>query len=322
MPQQRNDKELDDLDRTLIAELRADPRHPYATLGSSMGVTGMTAATRLRRLRRADLIRFRVHPNLEALGVPTEILGLMQVETDAIPSCSDVLAASPHVFRVDQITGEYDLSFLAAFSSERAIGGFVRDMRTIPGVRRFVLHHQLQRIKDEEGWAAVFQDERSREVEQLYELAVGVEVPEALRPHLSTAAEWSRAVGEADAETLEQLSAPDIVFTVMPPRAGAGTYTGLDQVLEAASRNNFWHLWQRVLQVSEGPPPFTMVVDLVATVERTRGQVRTALTRLSFEFAGDRIQRVVNMGQFDLPDVAEVDALVLANEQLASEDQR
>ena len=231
----------------------------------------------------------------------------------ALGSCSDALAASPHVLRVDQITGEYDLSFLAAFSSERAVGGFVRDVRTIPGVRRLVLHHQLQRIKDEEGWAAVFRDESSRDEGQLYEVAAEVEVPRALRSQLAAAAEWSRAVGEADAETLQELSAPGIVFTVMPPKAGAGTYTGLEEVLEAARRNNFRHLWQRVLDVGEGPEPFTMVVDLLATVERTRGQVRTALARLAFDFAGDRIQRVVNMGQFDLPDVEEIDALVLAN---------
>ena len=232
----------------------------------------------------------------------------------ALGSCSDALAASPHVLRVDQITGEYDLSFLAAFSSERAVGGFVRDVRTIPGVRRLVLHHQLQRIKDEEGWAAVFRDESSRDEGQLYEVAAGVEVPRALRSQLAAAAEWSRAVGEADAETLQELSAPGIVFTVMPPKAGAGTYTGARRGARGRQEKQLpAPLAASPGRDGEGPEPFTMVVDLLATVERTRGQVRTALARLAFDFAGDRIQRVVNMGQFDLPDVEEIDALVLAN---------
>lgn len=302
---------LDDLDQTLIAELRIEPRLAYATLGTRMGVTGMTAATRLQRLRQANLIRFQVRPNLEAFGLSTQILGMMQVDTDALASCTDALSTSPNVLRVDHIAGEYDVAFLAAFSSEAAIGSFVREMRTIPGVRRLVLHHELERIKDEDGWAAVFDDGRGDEVEQLDEVAPGVEVPDELRSYLSVAANWSRAVAEADAEVLRRFSDPDIVFTVVPPVRGAGRYAGLDEVVRAANRNELRGFWQRVLSVSTGPEPFTMVVDLIGTAEQKDGRVRSRFTRLAFEFsAPDRIKRAVNLGQLDLADIEEADELV------------
>src|SRR5512140_1919348 len=70
--QDLTNSKLDALDRKLIAELQGDARLAYAALGAKLGVTGMTAANRLQRLRQSDLLRFRVTPNFEAYGLTTE----------------------------------------------------------------------------------------------------------------------------------------------------------------------------------------------------------------------------------------------------------
>ena len=139
---------MDQLDRQLIEELQADPRLAYATLGTRLGVTGMTAANRLQRLRQAGLVKLRVTPNLKGCDLTTEVIGLIQAEVGALAPSVDVLRASPYVLRIDHVTGEYDLTFTAAFPSETAMGMLVRDVQSVVGVRRLVVHHRLETVKD------------------------------------------------------------------------------------------------------------------------------------------------------------------------------
>ena len=58
---------MDDLDRGVIAALRSDPRISYAALGKQLGVSGMTAATRLNRLRGADVLWCRALPRSSSI---------------------------------------------------------------------------------------------------------------------------------------------------------------------------------------------------------------------------------------------------------------
>src|SRR5437773_1872206 len=72
--------DLDDLDRGVIAELQQDSRVSYAALGKQLGVSGMTAATRLNRLRSSGVLWCKALPNLQKLGLSTEVFGYVQTE--------------------------------------------------------------------------------------------------------------------------------------------------------------------------------------------------------------------------------------------------
>src|SRR5438094_4557999 len=105
------DTRIDDLDRRLIADLGPDPRISYADLGKRLGVSGMTAATRLSRLRGAGLLQIRVTPEFSELGLTTEVLGFVQVEIAALPAVIGVLRSSPFVLEITRVVGEFDLGF-------------------------------------------------------------------------------------------------------------------------------------------------------------------------------------------------------------------
>src|SRR5437588_614747 len=66
---------MDELDRRVVAALRVDPRISYAALGKQLGVSGMTAATRLNRLRASGMLICSAEPNLALHGLTTEVLG-------------------------------------------------------------------------------------------------------------------------------------------------------------------------------------------------------------------------------------------------------
>lgn len=311
MPKDRTEEQdspaagrLDDLDRRLIAELQTDPRLPYATLGAQLGVTGMTAANRLQRLRQAGLMRIVAVPNFDACGLTTEILGLAQVELGAQNDCLAVLRASPFVIRIQRVTGEYDLSFAAAFPSETAMGALIRDLQSIPGVRRLVVHHRLETVKDEEGWSAVWA-EASPPKEVTYEIAPGVRVPDHLRGKVELAATWLDAFVMGKTEKLKDLSEPDVVFTIMPPQIGAGTFDGW-QAVEAESRlagTIYRHLWHRIIGVDEATEPYAILIDAFNTAERAKGAVRTGFARMAFAFRGNRVTRVLSLGQIELANI-------------------
>jgi DNA-binding Lrp family transcriptional regulator len=299
------ESQLDDLDRGVIAELRADPRISYAALGKQLGVSGMTAATRLNRLRSADLLWCRALPNFQKLDLATQVFGYVQVDLSALGMIVETLHRSPYVLRIDRVAGEFDLSFHAAFHAETELGLLVRELQAVTGMRRLVVHHVLDTVKETDGWSAVFAESVAHE-EALYELAPGARVPAGLEPKLALAAAWVDALVRADRERLRDLSGPGIVFTIMPPHPSAGTWEGLEAVQGQAERTHhaYRHLWYRVIAVAEAHEPHAIVVDALSPVETQRGRVGTAFSRMAFGVSNGRVERVTSVGQMEIPDVS------------------
>ena len=107
--------------------------------------------------------------------------------------------------------------------------------------------------------------------------------------------------------TLRALSTEDVVFTIMEPHQGAGTYSGWNEVAEESrvAASIYRHLWHRIVGVHEARAPYDVMIDAYNTAERRRGAVRQAFTRQAYGFQGDRVHRVLTLGDLDLHDVPE-----------------
>lgn len=295
---------FDELDRRLLAELGADPRASYAALGQRLGVTGMTAANRLQRLRSSGLVRLRAVPNLRECGLETSILGLVKTNLPALESVQAALTAWPYVLSVYRVTGEFDLAFEAAFPNEPAMGDLVREVQSVAGVQQLVVHHRIETVRDDDGWRAVLSEGESRQ-ESPFELAPGTVVPRHLQQAVAVAGNWVDALAAADIPRLQRISAPGISFTIMPPHPSAGIFEGMEALERQAHRTRraYNKLWYRLIGVNEGKPPFAVVLDALSPVEDSRGQVGTRFSRMAFAFQDGRVSRVVSLGQMDLPEV-------------------
>jgi DNA-binding Lrp family transcriptional regulator len=292
---------MDDLDRRLITELRPDPRISYADLGKRLGVSGMTAATRLNRLRDAGLLHIRAVPDFAQLRMTTEVRGYAQVEMAALPGIVEALQASPYVLEVDRITGEFDLAFHAVVPVEVVLGGLVRELQALEGMRRLVVHHVLESAKRDDGWSAVFVETTPPE-DVGYEVAPGARVPRHLEGRLTLAATWVDALAKADLPRLRQLSDERIVFTIMPPHPSEGTFDGIEAVEHQAERTRraYRRLWYRIIDVNEATEPYALVIDALSPVETSRGRVGTAFSRMAFGFADGKVACVTSLGQMEL----------------------
>jgi len=126
---------MDDVDRQLIALLRADARTPVATLAKRLGVSRGTVQNRIERLmRQGEVLGFtlRLPPQAEAQRVRAVMA--IAVEGERSSAVVAALRGFPEIEAVHTTNGRWDLlaelsaDSLAAFS--RALDG----IRQIKGI--------------------------------------------------------------------------------------------------------------------------------------------------------------------------------------------
>ncbi len=112
------DRQLDDLDRALLALLATDGRAAMAELGRRVGLSRTAVLARVQRLERTGVIR-GYHADVV---LPTDVaahrarVGIV-LRTADVPGYVGRLRALPGVTEAETVTGEYDLIALVAAPS-------------------------------------------------------------------------------------------------------------------------------------------------------------------------------------------------------------
>jgi DNA-binding Lrp family transcriptional regulator len=108
---------LDELDLRLVTALQGRPRADWSEIGAALGVDPSTAARRWARLSSTGRAWFSCYP-VSIEGLP---LIVAFVEIDCAPGrlyeVAAELAADPHVFTVEHVTGSRDLELTCVFGS-------------------------------------------------------------------------------------------------------------------------------------------------------------------------------------------------------------
>jgi DNA-binding Lrp family transcriptional regulator len=103
-------RELDDLDRRLIAELRTNGREPVASLAKSLGVTRATVNNRLARLVASGTVMgFTVRIREEAETDVIRAITLIEVEGRSTDDVIRKLRGFPQVQALHSTNGGWDL---------------------------------------------------------------------------------------------------------------------------------------------------------------------------------------------------------------------
>ena len=112
------DRQLDDLDRRVLAHLAADGRASMADLGRAVGLSRTAVLARVQRLERAGVIRgYRADVALPgAAGAHRARVGIV-VRTADVAGYVRGLSALPGVAEIETVTGEYDLMVLVTAPS-------------------------------------------------------------------------------------------------------------------------------------------------------------------------------------------------------------
>ncbi|TQM14365.1 AsnC family transcriptional regulator [Pseudonocardia kunmingensis] len=112
------DRQLDDLDRKVLALLAADGRASMADLGRAVGLSRTAVLARVQRLEREGVVRGYhaeiVLPGSEAAHRAR--VGIV-IRTPDVAGYVRRLSALPGVTGIETVTGEYDLMVLVTASS-------------------------------------------------------------------------------------------------------------------------------------------------------------------------------------------------------------
>jgi Lrp/AsnC family leucine-responsive transcriptional regulator len=131
-------RQLDDLDRALLALLAADGRATMAQLGRGVGLSRTAVLARVQRLERSGVIRgYRAEVVLPDEPAPHRARVGIVIRTPDVAGYVRRLMAQPGMAEVETVAGEYDLvALLAAASAEEldtvldTISGWRETVRT------------------------------------------------------------------------------------------------------------------------------------------------------------------------------------------------
>jgi Lrp/AsnC family transcriptional regulator for asnA, asnC and gidA len=141
---------LDGLDRELILQLQKNGRQSNIKLASELGVSERTIRNRINSLLKKRMIKITSIPNLEALGY--DFIGMvgLQIQLASLRTITKTLSDQPNICYLANITGRYDLLFIAVAKSSREFATFMENIvSTIPGILRTETFVNLHLYKGE-----------------------------------------------------------------------------------------------------------------------------------------------------------------------------
>jgi len=127
---------LDEVDRGIIAALRADGRAGNSAVAKQLGVTEGTVRQRIKKLLEAGLLRVTALVNPEIM--PDHqlcLLGIKVDESKQLEARARAVSERPEVRSVAIVTGRYDLLVEVLVPSNHGLIQFLADsLALVPGI--------------------------------------------------------------------------------------------------------------------------------------------------------------------------------------------
>ncbi|GGK21471.1 Lrp/AsnC family transcriptional regulator [Salinarimonas ramus] len=126
---------LDDLDRALIALLRADARLPVASLAQRLRVSRGTVQNRIDKLiERRVLLGFTVRLREDVETAAVRAFMTLEVRAGDLKPVVARLKRLPSVVRIFTTNGRWDLVCEIATGDLAALDAVINDIRAVPGI--------------------------------------------------------------------------------------------------------------------------------------------------------------------------------------------
>ena len=131
-----NTFELDDVDRSIVAQLRQNGRATNQQIADRLKLTASTVSSRIKRMEDADALRVVAVSDFTAHGY--NVLLPIAVEVDGRPASQVAaeLAELPEVFAIHLVTGRYDIDMLVALHDANELTDLILNkLARISGIR-------------------------------------------------------------------------------------------------------------------------------------------------------------------------------------------
>lgn len=132
--------ELDEIDRKILRELRADGRLSNLKLAEKVGLSATPCWNRVRSLEERGVIEgYAALLNHKAIGLPDTVIievTLDRHDDEAVDRFGEAIAGLPEVLEAYLVTGEYDYLIKVAVAGTEGYEDFLRrKLYKLPGLR-------------------------------------------------------------------------------------------------------------------------------------------------------------------------------------------
>lgn len=127
--------QLDEVDRRIIAALKADGRATNQRIARSLRISPATVGARIRRLESMNAMRVVAVTDFAALGYKVLLAVGIEVQGRPAQEVAEELAALEEVFAVHLVTGARDIEILVVLQELEELETFLlRDVAKIRGI--------------------------------------------------------------------------------------------------------------------------------------------------------------------------------------------
>lgn len=139
----------DDIDRRLLAELRADARTPLVTLAARVHLSRNAVKQRIERMERDGLIAgYTLVAGAAARRNVTAIVMVYRSDRMRGAHVITELTRIPEVMQCDILSGEFDLLVTVSADTMDRVGQIWEYIAALPGVANTVTSVSLARVVD------------------------------------------------------------------------------------------------------------------------------------------------------------------------------
>lgn len=150
---------LDEMDRKIIRELCISSHGSYRQIAKRLGVHPTTLIQRVKHLEEKGVILgYRATVNYLALGYEFMALVHVYAEGDLL-EVQGRMRELPEVMAVFDVTGECDSIVWVASKNRDQFSGIIKEMLSIPGVKKTNTYVILNVIKDPLEFIPEFEEE-------------------------------------------------------------------------------------------------------------------------------------------------------------------
>jgi DNA-binding Lrp family transcriptional regulator len=140
------------MDIRILSLLQEDSRLSFNKIASKLGISVGTAFNHVKNLEKEGILKgYTVILDLTKLDYGYTAIMLIQAEGEHLTDVENEIAKAANVVAVYDITGDYDAAVIAKFKDRSSLNAFIKDLITIPHIKRTVTNVALNVIKEDLG---------------------------------------------------------------------------------------------------------------------------------------------------------------------------
>ena len=143
---------IEDIDLQILSLLQEDCRLSFNKIAKKIGISVGTAFNHVKNLEKKGIIEgYTLLLDSGKLGYTFTVIVMIQAEGLFLDDVENEISKNANTIAVYDITGDYDAVAIAKFKDRTSLNAFIKNLLSLPHIKRTVTHIALNVIKEGHG---------------------------------------------------------------------------------------------------------------------------------------------------------------------------